>query len=308
MTARCCWSLPSPRCRKGSADEGRTPELGKAPPRRKRRPAKRPVSEGTQSVSIMAGRSSCVRARAGTSPLRSRRALLRWPHVPCRRFRSPRHTDRSAPACRRARAAPPRRARSPAPTQAPAFGLQPADDSSPTGCAVDQRWPRRPRRRRAGSSSTKRHQLLAQRLALRARSSASRPMKSRGLVQLHANAKPGLAGRFVGPEFGAPGAAAGLDAQRVQRVVAGVAQAQVGAGLVQRQVDMARHLHRHVQLEARAADIAHARGAHAGDGPGRSPACAQNFSASGDRSSGLTRRQQLARVRAHHRQHAAHAR
>ena len=89
-------------------------------------------------------------------------------------------------------------------------------------------------------------------------------MKSLGLSSLTANSSAGLERRLVGAELGAPGAPAGLDAQRIERVVAGVgAGPRSAARLVQRQVDVARHLDRHVELEARPADVAHARRAHA---------------------------------------------
>jgi hypothetical protein len=80
----------------------------------------------------------------------------------------------------------------------------------------------------AGSSKTKVSSFLRSGWPLRA---AQRVLADEGLglVQLHGEHQAGFQRRFVGPQFGAPGAAAGFDAQRVQRVVAGVAQAQVGA-------------------------------------------------------------------------------
>jgi len=48
-------------------------------------------------------------------------------------------------------------------------------------------------------------------------------------------------------------------------LLAGAGQAQALARRMQREVDVARHLDRHVELEAGAADIAHARGADAGE-------------------------------------------
>ena len=96
---------------------------------------------------------------------------------------------------------------------------------------------RRPARRRAASVSPPhshgvgivdddRHELLAQRLRRARAASAGLPMKSSRLSSLTANIVPGLERRLVGTELGAPGAPAGLDAQRVERVVAGVGEAE----------------------------------------------------------------------------------
>jgi hypothetical protein len=103
------------------------------------------------------------------------------------------------------------------------------------------------------------HELLAQRLAARCKQGLA--ADEAGLVQSHGELQSGLERRLVRPQLRAPGAAPGLNAQGVQRVVAGVAQAQVGPGVHQRQVDMARHRPRHIELEARAAHIGHAGGA-----------------------------------------------
>ena len=114
-------------------------------------------------------------------------------------------------------------------------------------------------------------------------------MKSRRLVELDAEREARFPGRLVRAELGAPGAAALLDAQRIERVVAGVAQAEVRARFVQREVDVARHLDRHVQLEAGSADVAHARGAHARIAQVDLRVSRRTSAPAGDRSSGLTR-------------------
>ena len=73
----------------------------------------------------------------------------------------------------------------------------------------------------------------------------------RRLVHLDREAEPGLPRRLVGRQLGAPGAAAGLDAQRVDRVVAGVAQAEFAAGAGQRIVERHALVGRDVELVAR---------------------------------------------------------
>ena len=93
-------------------------------------------------------------------------------------------------------------------------------------------------------------------------------MKPPRLVEGDGEHRPGVDRRLVGAELGAPGTSAGFDAQGVERVVAGVGKAGAGeaeavARRVQGEVDVARHLDRHVELEAGAADVAHARRADA---------------------------------------------
>ena len=102
--------------------------------------------------------------------------------------------------------------------RAPADRRQFAD-----GCAGDRQRFATPRvmRRRVEHD---RHELLAQRLApgLQQRGLADEIGR---LVELDGIGQAGLERRLVGAQLGAPGAAPGLDAQRVERVVAGVDQA-----------------------------------------------------------------------------------
>ena len=153
------------------------------------------------------------------------------------------------------------------------------------------------------------HQLLFQRLAQSLQQCCPAD-EIGGLVELHCVGQAGFERRFIGPEFRAPGAPAGLDAQRVERVVPGVIQAGVVepeavACFVQREVDVAGHLDRHVKLEAGPADVAHAGRAHAGvaeiDLAGvREPQALRADVV------GTDAPEQRARVRAHHREHGIH--
>jgi len=116
-------------------------------------------------------------------------------------------------------------------------------------------------------------QLLAQRLALR-RQQGSAADEVAALAEAHEASQAGFERlfeplferrferRLVRPQFGPPGTPAGLDAQGIRRPVAGVAQAQVSAGGLPFDVDMARHLHRHIQPVARPADTGDARRPH----------------------------------------------
>ena len=147
-----------------------------------------------------------------------------------------------------------------------------------------------------------------------ARSSAALADEVGALVELDREHRSGLERRFVRAELGAPGAPAGLDPQRVERVVAGVGEAAPStpalARLVQREIDVARHLDRHVELEARTADVAHARRAHAREAE-VDLARVANLSCSGERVEVVGRAdaaEQRARVRPHQREHRDHAR
>ena len=84
-----------------------------------------------------------------------------------------------------------------------------------------------------------------------------------GLVHLHRVAQSRLPRRLVGRQLRAPRAATGFDAQRVDRVVAGILQAEFGAVLPQRVVERHALVGGHVELVARAADVAHPRRADA---------------------------------------------
>ena len=108
-----------------------------------------------------------------------------------------------------------------------------------------------------------------QRLALR-RQQGSAADEVAALVEVHKASQAGFERlferrferRLVRPQFGPPGTPAGLDAQGIRRPVAGFAQAQVSAGGLPFDVDMARHLHRHPQPVARPADMGDARRPH----------------------------------------------
>ena len=128
------------------------------------------------------------------------------------------------------------------------------------------------------------------------------PEEAARLVELHRPAQPGLPRRIVGRELAAPGAIGLLDAQALDRVVAHVAQAELGAGGVQGLEHRDGELDRHVELPAPFPHVGAARGvdrrvthtdlAHCGEG---------------ERLVGKIRAthllQQLAAVRPHHRQH-----
>ena len=96
--------------------------------------------------------------------------------------------------------------------------------------------------------------------------------------------------------------------QRVDGVVARVAEPEVGARLPQRVVHAGGELHRHVELPAELAHVGDARGAH--DGAGR--AAISRDGRERKRRVGQIgvgdARQQLARARAHHAEHRVGAR
>ena len=108
-------------------------------------------------------------------------------------------------------------------------------------------------------------ELLAQRLVLRGEQSVAAD-EGRGFVQLHGKHQAGFEGGFIGPELCTPSAASGFNAQGVQRVITGVAQAKIGARFLQGQINVARHLDGHIELKTWAAHVAHARRAYAGKG------------------------------------------
>ena len=105
-------------------------------------------------------------------------------------------------------------------------------------------------------------QLLAQRLLATAQQRRAADEVA-ALVQLHREHQPGFARAFRRAPVRRPRRGVRLRcAARRSRSSRHRAGRRSSARLVQRQVDMARHFHRHVQLEARPADVAHARGAH----------------------------------------------
>ena len=82
------------------------------------------------------------------------------------------------------------------------------------------------------------------------------------LVELHAEAEPGLVGRLVGRHVRAPHAIALLQPQRVDRAVAAGAQPVRAPGLPQRAPERRAVLHRAVELPAELAHVGHAQRAH----------------------------------------------
>ena len=126
------------------------------------------------------------------------------------------------------------------------------------------------------------------------------PDKVRPLVHLDRVRKPCFERRFVGTELGTPGPPTGFDAQRIDRVIPGIAQGEGGPGLVQGVVQRRALVGGHVELITRAADIADARSAN--------PCVADiDFARLGERKSvagqvvGRQAAEQLGRLRAHHR-------
>ena len=87
-------------------------------------------------------------------------------------------------------------------------------------------------------------------------------MKAARLVELHRPAQARLERRVVGRELAAPGAIALLQPHAFDRVVAGIAQAELGAGLVQGLEHGDGELDRHVELPAQLAHVGAARGQH----------------------------------------------
>ena len=120
--------------------------------------------------------------------------------------------------------------------------------------------------------------------------------------QLHRPAQPGFERRVIGADIGAPGAVAFLQPQRLDGAVAGVGDAVRRARRHQPVVDIGGVRHRHMQLPAQLADIGHAQ-------RGDRRAADGNFA---HRAEGKTRpryvvvayrRQHIARLRPHQRQH-----
>ena len=138
-----------------------------------------------------------------------------------------------------------------------------------------------------------------------------------GLVELHREHRAGLERRLVGAELGAPGAPAGFDAQRVERVVAGVDADRRRRGRGLRSPRAARGRRGAPSRSARRArSPARRRSSCArrerARSRRRSRACAANLSGSGRARRRSSARadaaEQRARVRAHQREHGASCR
>src|SRR5439155_18851056 len=85
----------------------------------------------------------------------------------------------------------------------------------------------------------------------------------RGLVQLDRITEACLPRRFVRTELGAPRAPAGFDAQRVDRIVAGVLEAEFQTHGPERVIERQAKIGENGQLVTRNTDVAHARGTNA---------------------------------------------
>ena len=89
--------------------------------------------------------------------------------------------------------------------------------------------------------------------------------------QLHRPAEAGDQRRVVGPDIGAPGAVALLQAQRLDGAIAGVGDAVSLPVAHQRIIDARRELGRDMQLQAELADIGDAERKHGRPGEGDAP-------------------------------------